>query len=53
MTRWLVVKVLHDDVFDSQYKLNQLAGVDCMEVPEGRLPQWILESFEGKEEQAG
>lgn len=50
MARWLVVKVMDEEHFDAQYKLNQLDGVDCMEVPEGRLPQWIPEAFDGKEE---
>ncbi len=30
--RWLVVKVLDDEHFEAQFRLNQLDGVDCMEV---------------------
>jgi hypothetical protein len=35
--RWLLVKVTDVEYFDNQYRLNQLEGVDCMEVTPAQL----------------
>lgn len=50
--RWLVVKVMDgdDNIFDSQYKLNQLEGVDCMEVTAESHPQLYREMVDNFDE---
>jgi hypothetical protein len=47
--RWLVVKVLDEEHFENQYRLNQLDGVDCMEVTAEKHPQLfrdVVDSFD-------
>lgn len=51
-TRWLIVKVMDEEHFDAQYRLNQVAGVDCMEVTKEKHPQLFRDMVDSFDEDA-